>query len=110
MTIGPEPITITCWMSDLFGTVRPLPRCIGRLRAERAAPCGALPSGLLTRGVVHGQRWGDGVPALLLGGHQVDEPTEQRVGVVRAGGGLGVELHAEGRGLEQPQALHDVVV
>src|SRR3954452_18527313 len=46
--------------------------------------------------------------ALVL--HQVDEPLEQRGGVVRAGRRLRVELHAERRGLEQPETLDDVVV
>ena len=32
-----------------------------------------------------------------VGGHQVDEPVEQVRRVVRAGGGLGVVLHREGR-------------
>src|SRR3954454_1573502 len=42
--------------------------------------------------------------------HEVDEPLEQRGGVVRAGRRLRVELHAERRGLEQPETLDDVVV
>src|SRR4051812_46445957 len=66
MTIGPEPITSTWWMSSRLGT------------------------------------------ALLL--HEVDEPAEQGRRVVRAGRGLRVELHAERRGVEQPQPLDDVVV
>src|SRR3954453_10281727 len=66
MTIGPEPITSTWWMSSRLGTV-------------------LLP-------------------------HQVDEPLEQRRGVVRPGRGLRGELDAERRELAAAQPLDDLVV
>ena len=65
MTIGPEPMTRTDWISVRLGTL-------------------AL--------------------------HQGYETVEQVRGVVRAGGRLGVVLDAEGRLVEQLQALDDLVV
>ena len=48
--------------------------------------------------------------AFLAAAMLVDEPVEQVGGVVRAGGGLGVVLHREGRDVQAGQALDDVVV
>src|SRR5919107_1609633 len=42
--------------------------------------------------------------------HQAGEPLEQGMGVVRAGGGLGVVLDREGRHLQALKALDDAVV
>src|SRR3954463_2456645 len=50
--------------------------------------------------------WAESSAAAL---HQVDERVEQRVGVVRTRRRLGVVLHREGRQVEQPQPLDDVV-
>ena len=86
MRIGPEPITITCWMSVRLG-IR-----------------------LLSRAVLHDGSRADGGPAVPGGLHQVHEALEQRRRVVRAGRGLRVELDAERRRVGQPQALHHVVV
>src|SRR6478752_3595523 len=73
MTMGPEPMTRTLWMSSRLGIV-----LLGRA--------------------------GDG------GEHEVSEAVEEVVGIVRAGGGLGVVLHREGGDVEGPQPLHHLVV
>ena len=51
-----------------------------------------------------------GVLACRVRDDHVAEPVEEVVGVVRAGGGLGVVLHREGRDVEGAEALDDVVV
>src|SRR4029453_16286907 len=53
-----------------------------------------------------------GTPPVLLppAGHQLGEAGEQRVGVVRAGRGLGMVLDAEPGHVQALQALEDAVV
>src|SRR6266568_3960506 len=124
MTIGPEPITRMCEMSVRFGTTPPLPVSIRQsirrhgptifLRLVRHSARGAGRSTGQRRGptiflrvVRHSARGAGRSSAFTL--EQVDEAVEQVGGIVRAGRGLRVVLHAERADVPGPQPLDDVV-
>src|SRR5260370_1321267 len=92
MTIGPDPITSTDFRSSRLGTVHPQ----GSVGPPELWPPRLWP------------KIGHAASSRAL--EQGAEVVEVVGGVVRAGSGLGVILHAEHRAVEQPQALHHAVV
>ena len=95
MTIGPEPMTRTAL--DVVALGHYLVSSVSN-------------RSLLSRGLLGRLRRGFEAVCPSGGDDHVPEAVEEVVGVVRAGGRLGVVLHREGRDVERPQALDDVVV
>src|SRR4051794_18140104 len=66
---------------------------------------------LWLRPALSARKWDTTGPASVeIRDDQVAEAVEEVVGVVRAGGGLGVVLHREGRDVEGAETLDDLVV
>src|SRR5690606_22798811 len=105
MTIGPEPITSTDERSVRRGMVVYSP--VSDRGADGVATVARWARRWSAERSGSGARGRAGVPG---GGHHLDEGVEQVGGVVRTGGGLGVELDAERGAVQQSQPLDHVVV
>src|SRR4051812_42078080 len=105
MTIGPEPMTSTLAMSSRFG-MSALPSL-----APTMSPIKESATIMQVVIVADSLIGADSLISGRSGGeHQVGEAVEEVAGVVRAGRGLGVVLHREGRDVETAQPLDDAVV